>query len=237
MKQALTDIHQHLIWGIDDGADSQATMYSMLKETHHQSIQTIVATCHAKPGVQPFDIGLYDERLAEAQHFCESENLGIHVLSGAEIAWTYQTPLALRQGKVPTIGDTDYVLLELWRNVSWQEATDAVKQLTRAGYCPVLAHPERYLAFLLSPKKALRFRHETGTLLQVNANTILSPQNFWERRFTDCLLKSGGMDAVASDAHNCTNRPINMEAAYLWLAHHTDAVYAQTLVSFGGVLR
>ena len=236
MKQALTDIHQHLIWGIDDGADSQATMYSMLREAHRQGIQTIVATCHAKPGFQPFDIGLYDERLTEAQHFCKSENLGIHVLSGAEIAWTYQTPLALRQGAVPTIGGTDYVLLEFWRNISWHEAADAVKQLTRVGYCPILAHPERYSAFLLSPKKTLRFRNETGALLQINANSILSPRNYWERRFTDYLLKSGGMDAVASDAHNCTNRPINIKAAYQWLAHHTDTTYARELVTFGGEL-
>ena len=86
--------------------------------------------------------------------------------------------MALRQGKVPTIGGTDYVLLELWRDISWQAAADAVSQLTRAGYCPVLAHPERYLAFLRSPKKTLRFRYETGVLLQVNANTILNPRNY-----------------------------------------------------------
>ena len=32
MKQELTDIHQHLLWGIDDGADSKEIMYSMLRE-------------------------------------------------------------------------------------------------------------------------------------------------------------------------------------------------------------
>lgn len=236
MNQVLTDIHQHLIWGIDDGADSRETMYSMLREAHRQGIKTVVATSHAEPGFRSFDMGLYTERLAEAQIFCESENLGIRVLPGAEIAWTYQTPLALRQGKVPTIGGTDYVLLELWQNISWHAAADAVNQLTRAGFCPVLAHPERYLAFLWSPKKTLRFRNETGALLQVNANTILAPRNYWERRFTEFLLKEGAVDAVASDAHDCVNRPVNMEAAYQWLTVHTDATYARELVTFGGEL-
>lgn len=236
MKQTFADIHQHLVWGIDDGATSQEMMFSMLREAHRQSIQTIVATSHAKPGLQPFDIGLYTERLTEAQHFCESENLGIHLLSGAEIAWTAQTPLALRQRKVPTLGKTDYVLLELWPTISWQEATDAVKQLTRAGYCPILAHPERYTVFLRSPKKTLRFRNVTGALLQINATTILAPRNYWERRFTDFLLKTGTVDTIASDAHNCANRPINIEAAYQWLTHHTDIGYARELVTFGGAL-
>lgn len=236
MKQTLTDIHQHLIWGIDDGAASYETTCSMLREAHRQGINTIVATSHAEPGFQPFDMGVYNERLAEAQGFCELEGLEIRVLSGAEVVWTSQTPLALWQGKVPTLGGTDYVLLEFWRSISWHEAADAVKQLTRAGYCPVLAHPERYLAFLHSPKKTIHFRNETGALLQMNANTILAPKNLWERRFTDYLLKSGAVDAVASDAHDCSNRPINLEAAYQWLSMHIDTAYARALVSFGGEL-
>lgn len=236
IKHALADIHQHLIWGIDDGADSRETMCSMLSEAHRQGVKTIVATSHAKPGSRPFDMGLYMERLAEAQSFCESENLDIRVLSGAEIAWADQIPLALRQGKVPTIGGTDYVLLEFWRNISWHEATDAVKQLTRAGYCPVLAHPERYLAFLQSPRKTLRFRNETGALLQVNADTILTPRNYWEKRFTNYLLRTGALDAVASDAHNVANRPVNMAEVYQWLIDHTDATYAHKLVTLGGEL-
>ena len=234
MKRELTDIHQHLIWGMDDGADSRETMFSMLREAHQQGIKTVVATSHARPGVQPFDMKSYTERLTEAQDYCKSADLKIQVLRGAEIAWTYQAPMALRQGKVPTIGGTDYVLLELWRDISWQAAADAVSQLTRAGYCPVLAHPERYLAFLRSPKKTLRFRYETGVLLQVNANTILNPRNYWERRFTEYLLREGGMDAVASDAHNGVNRPVNLEAAYQRLILYTDATYAQKLVTFGG---
>lgn len=236
MKQELTDIHQHLLWGIDDGADSREIMYSMLREAQRQGIKTIVATSHARPGLQPFDMGLYTERLTEAQCFCKTEDLGICVLPGAEIAWTHQTPLALRQGRIPTMGGTDYVLLELWRNISWQTAQDAVKQLTRAGYCPVLAHPERYLAFIRSPKKTLQFRNETGALLQLNADTVLSPRNYWERRFTEYLLKEGAVDAIASDAHDCINRPVNMEAAYQWLTIHTDAAYAKELVTFGGEL-
>ena len=236
MKQELTDIHQHLLWGIDDGAASRETMYSMLREAQRQGIKTIAATSHARPGLQPFDMGLYTERLTEAQCFCKTEDLGICVLPGAEIAWTHQTPLVLRQGRIPTMGGTDYVVLELWRNISWQAAQDAVKQLTRAGYCPVLAHPERYLAFIRSPKKTLQFRNETGALLQLNADTVLSPRNYWERRFTEYLLKEGAVDAIASDAHDCINRPVNMEAAYQWLTLHTDATYAKELVTFGGEL-
>ena len=88
MKQELTDIHQHPIWGMDDGADSRETMFSMLREAHFQGIKTIVATTHAAPGFHPFNMELYTERLAEAQAFCNLEDLQIRLLPGAEIAWT-----------------------------------------------------------------------------------------------------------------------------------------------------
>lgn len=50
------------------------------------------------------------------------------------------------------------------------------------------------------------------------------------------MLQKGGVDAVASDAHNCVGRPVNLEAAYQWLTLHTDAAYALKLVTFGGEL-
>lgn len=231
----MTDIHQHLLWGIDDGAKTSKIMQDMLCNAHNQGVRKVMATPHVQPGFIPFDMGLYQERLAEAQQYCSCANLNVRVCSGAEIAWTYQTSLALRQGRVPTLGDTDYVLLELWRDVSWQTVRDSVNQLTKAGYFPVLAHAERYLAFLLSPKSIIRFCNQTGALLQVNADTILNPRNFLERRFTDILLQEEAIDAVASDAHDCKNRPILMREAYEWLVDHTDATYARSVTTLGGV--
>lgn len=231
----MTDIHQHLLWGIDDGAKTPKIMQAMLQEAHNQGIRTVMATPHAQPGFAPFDMELYQERLAEARQYCCRENLNVQVYSGAEIAWTYQTSLALRQGRVPTLGETDYVLVELWRDVSWQTARDAVNQLTKAGYFPVLAHAERYLAFLLSPKSTIRFCNQTGALLQINADTLLTPRNFLERRFAGILLQEEAIDAVASDAHDCRNRPIHMREAYDWLAVNTDATYAHSVTTLGGV--
>ena len=235
MIHPMTDIHQHLLWGIDDGAETQKGMQAMLVEADRQGICAVAATPHAQPGVHPFDMGLYHERLSEARYFCETQQLKVNVISGAEVAWTWQTVSALRRGTVSTLGDTDYVLVELWRDISWQMAKDAVNQLIRAGYCPVLAHVERYLAFQLSPKTVMRLRHESGALLQVNADALLYTRVGLEHRFIRTLLRERSIDVVASDAHNCHERPISMKEAYEWLAVHTDEAYAQHLTNFGGV--
>ena len=236
MISGMTDIHQHLLWGLDDGAQTPESMQQMLLEAHHQGIVQVAATCHVCPGMTPFDPGLYRERLREANDYCRRQGLAVNVLPGAEVAWTYQAVNALRQRKAPRLGDTDYVLLELWPDISLQEARQAVRSLIAAGYCPVLAHVERYRCFSWFLQQALRFREETGALFQMNARTLLQPRNLMEKRFVTRMLESRAIDAVATDAHGNPVRPINLLAAREWLEINTDPTYARELTTFGGAL-
>lgn len=237
MNSGLTDIHQHLLWGLDDGPGTMEGTQEMLREAHRQGIAQVAATCHACPGFAPFDAGLYRERLAQAQDFARQENLAVTVLPGVEAAWTYQTAAALRQGKLLTLGHTDCVLLELWRDIPLQEARDAVTQLIRAGYRPVLAHVERYRCFAWWPTQALRFREETGALMQVNASTLMRPRGLAEKRFVRTMLRHRAMDAVATDAHGNPARPVNLRQAHDWLLQHTDGEHARMLTTFAGELK
>jgi len=236
MMNGMTDIHQHLLWGLDDGAKTPEIMQAMLQEAHRQGIGQVAATCHVCPGMEPFDQGLYRERLAEARHYCRQQGLEVDVLSGGEVAWTYQTVAALRQGRAPTLGNTDFVLLELWPDVPVQEARRAVRSLIGAGYCPVLAHVERYHCFAWFLQQALRFREETGALFQVNARTLLQPRSLMEKRFVRRMLDARAIDVVATDSHGTQARPINLQAARAWLADNTDETYAEAMTTFGGAL-
>ena len=237
MTAYLTDIHQHLLWGLDDGAQTAEIMQSMLREAAAQNIGQIAATCHVCPGIAPFDPGVYHERLAEANAFCQKEGLRVQVLPGAEVAWTYHTVDALRQGKALRLGNTDHVLLELWRDISLAEAQRAVRSLIAAGYCPVLAHVERYRCFSWFPQRAIRFRAETGALFQMNARTLLQPRGRVEKAFVRRMLDARALDAIASDAHGNIDRPQNLRAAYAWLQQHTDDAFARTVTTFSGVLK
>lgn len=237
MTERLTDIHQHLLWGLDDGAQTAEHMRDMLRVAAAQAIGQIAATCHIFPGIVPFDPGFYQERLVEANDICRQENWDVRVFSGAEVAWTYQTVAALRQGKALPLGSTDYVLLELWRDISLLEAKRAVRSLISAGYCPVLAHVERYRCFSWYPGQAIRFREETGALFQLNAITLLRPSGLMEKRFVRRMLDAHALDAIASDAHGNAIRPQNLREASAWLLQHTDEAYARALTTFWGELK
>lgn len=231
----MTDIHQHILWGMDDGPKTPEAMQKMLRAAHGQKIICLCATPHASPGIQPFDRALYDERLKEAQEYCDNNGLDIILLPGAEIAWTYQTVEALRRGAVPTLGNSEYALIELWEDVSWSEVRSAAEQLLRAGVVPVFAHVERYRCFRWLPGKAIALRQELGIGYQVNATTLLYPRKLSTRYFIMRMLRAKAIDAVASDAHGFPGRPLRMRRAYKALKERCGAEYAKKLFEFDGV--
>lgn len=68
----------------------------------------------------------------------------------------------------------------------------------------LLAHIERYPR--LARSGALpRLKEQYGIRCQVNAATVLEG-GFFQRRKLDRWLKDGLVDAISSDAHNCTTR-------------------------------
>ena len=229
----MTDIHQHVLWGLDDGPEKAAGMQRMLQQAHEQGIERIYATPHAVPGFQPFNREKYEHRLAEAQAYCARNRLGIRMLPGAEIAWTYNTVEMLRRGELPTLGGSEYVLIELWEDILWRDVRSAAEQLLRAGFVPVFAHVERYRCFRWMPGTAIQLRNELGIEYQVNASAILNPRRITRRYFLERMLDEQAIDAVASDAHGFAERPLQMKEAYDQLEERCGAEYARRLFSFG----
>jgi len=230
----MKDIHQHLLWGIDDGPENPEGMHALLREAHAQKIDCVYATPHACPGIRPFDRALYEQRLQEAQEYCEANELNVSIFSGAEIVWTYNAVEALRRGQVPTLGGGDHVLIELWEDVSWREVRSAAEQLLRAGYVPVFAHVERYRCFRLQPGAAIRLRRKTGICYQVNASTVIKPRGLIQKYFLSRMMRAQAIDAIASDAHGRSARPLLMRRAYKTVKSRWGRAYAKKLFNFEG---
>lgn len=232
----MTDIHQHVLWGIDDGPQRVQEMHAMLREASAQGVRRVFATPHACPGMRPFDRALYDERLWQANAFCREEGLDVELFCGAEIEWTFGAAQAIRRHGLPTLGGTDCLLIELWGNASWRDVRAAATQVLDAGMMPVLAHVERYRCFVLEPRKAIALRKELCVAYQMNAQTALGGGGIMTRRFARRMLEAQAIDAVASDAHNCTTRPQLLGKAYAALRDAYGAAYADALVNYSEVL-
>lgn len=230
---SMTDLHQHVLWGIDDGPRTPEAMRAQIYQAVNNHIGLVAATSHAYPKYQPFDMDQYLSRLEEAQRFCVEQDWPIDIIGGCEIHYSGRVPDMLRQGRLPTLGGTRQVLIEFSPRVKLNDLCDGVDSLYRAGYLPILAHVERYACVSRSVRDAISLRSEYGLTYQMNCDTLLYPRGLRERHFVRRMLEEGAIDLVATDAHDTVRRPIRMKQAYRLLNEQYGEEYAQQLTGYG----
>ena len=222
-----TDVHAHFLYGIDDGPQTAREMEQMLDAAYADQVRALFATPHITPGLEPFDMELYQTRLDQARAYCAARGYDMKIYGGAEIMYNPAMANAVINRTLVTLAQSDYLLTELLPDVSFSELRDAVWQIERAGYVCVLAHIERY-ACLYHPRiYELKKRHDIR--YQINCASVVGSRGFLRDRFIKKWFEDGLIDFVASDAHNCSTRPTRMSAAYKLLKQRYGAPYAGKL--------
>ena len=233
MNGGFTDIHQHLMYDIDDGPETREAAEEMIAAAARDGITRIVVTPHVEPGLRPFDIELYRRRLDSLQNECARRH-GVKLLTGAEIFYTEATRRHLNERRVLTLADTEYVLVEFPTAIRFESLIRALDELSSGGYVPVLAHAERYRCLVTRPPRAIELKKRLGVRFQINCSTIMRNKPYFVSRFCKKLLGDGIIDAVATDAHDLTTRPVMMTAAYQLLEKKYGESYSARLTGKSG---
>ena len=207
------DLHHHLVYGVDDGAQTLQDMQMMIRRAAGEGVRDIVCTSHAVPGLEPFPMEKYLAHLEEARQFIQSEGIDLTLHPGCEVLYTDAAARLLREGRIPTLADSDVVLVEFSPDASFRDLTEAAKRFGVAGYDVLFAHVERYDT-LHDMKHVQALREDYGVLMQMNANTILAKHGFFHGRWIRRLLEGGAIDCIATDAHNMTYRPCRMQECH-----------------------
>ena len=206
------DMHHHLIYGIDDGAQTFEDMKNMILAACRNGAEEIVATPHATPGREEFPGETYLNHFRMAKQFIRDEGLDLKMYTGCEILYTDDTVRLLESGDIPTIADTSYVLVEFLPGDPYDRLRRAARALGSVGYQPIFAHIERYEA-LRKMAHLEELHEEYQVVMQVNAATFVKA-GFFERRWLDKLMKRGFIDLISSDAHNVESRRFRMHECY-----------------------
>lgn len=230
-----TDYHAHFVYGVDDGAQTRDDMYAMLDAAAADGVSHLYATSHSTPGMERFPREIYDRHLAMARDYCQEKGYDLTLESGSELLYTPAAGYAAVQHELITLADTNWVLLEFVPDVTAKELENALSEISSAGYHILLAHIERFPC-LAKGGMLPRMRQRYGVRCQINCSALLN-SGFWQRRKLEHWLKEGWVDAISSDAHNCTSRPTRMQEAYQWLCTHLDEETARHLMGQAVILR
>ncbi len=230
--RGFTDIHSHFVYGVDDGARSREIMEAMLDAAYADGITSLFATSHITPGVKAFDGNSYIQHLREARAYCEQKEYGMRLFSGAEILYTPAMRRYAQEGRLPTLGSTNRVLIEFSPDIEVQEIENAIEMVLQGGYVPILAHIERY-SCMLRHKNAYKIKQNYDVEFQINASTVIEKQGFLREHEIWGWFEKYLIDYVACDAHDVKHRKFRMHEAYRELKRRLGKEDAKLLTGFG----
>ena|SRR5690554_1138494 len=205
----LVDLHNHILFGMDDGAQSLNDSLYMLNQAINQGITQLVLTPHFNPITDDYEsfISKRNRNMSYLREIIEDHNLALNLKVGAEIY--FSTELVNRDLSDLCIENTDYLLIELPTHSMPNNLLQHLYTLIQSGYRIVLAHIERY-AYLKEESELLVELIKHGVLMQVNGSSFLSKKH---KNFIKSAIKNDLIHLVASDAHNNKDRILNTRLA------------------------
>ena len=144
----MTDIHSHVLYGIDDGSRSIEETIQLLGKMEEVGFQNVIATPHYIEKSE-YDANNQEKlRLLEiVRKAIKEAGLRINVYLGNEIYVNDHISDLVKSGEVYTLNNTKYLLFEIPFRNQILNIKDIIHEIKMAGYIPILAHPERYLYF------------------------------------------------------------------------------------------
>ncbi len=196
-----TDIHSHILPGIDDGSPDVETSLTLINGLMQLGIKRSVATPHIISDLYRNT----DESINGALEILKKElarnKVDFEVTAAAEYMMdAYFFELLHRKTKLLTIQD-NIILTEF----SYASMPHSPEQMSFAiiteGYTPILAHPERY-PYYYGNNNMYHHLKDLGFLLQIN---LLSLTGYYGKEATKAaiyMLKNDLVSYLGTDLHH-----------------------------------
>jgi len=221
----MIDIHSHILPGLDDGSPDLAESVAMARLAAEAGTTDIVASPHSDLQFA-FDPAVVERKIAEVM---EATGGVVRIHYGCDFHVHYENVQnALASPAKYAINHKNYLLVELSELLNVKTADDILGRLLGAGLVPIITHPERN-GVLQSHVQRLDHWVLDGCCLQVTAQSLLGRFGRKARAFSQELLKRGLVHFVASDGHDCKNRPPRLDDAFAWVRDEHSAALAEQL--------
>jgi protein-tyrosine phosphatase len=195
-----TDIHSHLIPGIDDGSPSMEESLQLIKGMVALGYDKLITTPHVMSDYYKNTTEGILSGLANLKKCADAEQLNAEIQAAAEYYMDYEFIGKLAKHDLLTFG-SNYLLVECSFIEPLRNLEEVIFEIQVNGYRPVLAHPERY-QFWHNNLKYLHQLKDRDVLFQLN---ILSLTGLYSREVelvANYLVDNKMFEFIGTDLHH-----------------------------------
>lgn len=193
-----TDIHCHILPGIDDGSPDVETSLQLIEGMRNMGIERIIASPHVAAVEFPNTPETLGEAFKTLTDELRARGIEMPVSHSAEYRIDEELGDIIADGRIMPYPDK-YVLIEnQWIQEPWN-LEQTIFDLQIKGYQPMFAHPERFAYYHRNPKR-LDELHEKLPF-QINLLSLAGYYGKPVQKMAEMLLKKGYVDFLGTDTH------------------------------------
>lgn len=204
-----TDVHCHILPGVDHGSQSMEQSLEMLRAEAEMGINRVILTSHVTAITFENTRETLTDAFMKLKDAVTDEGMDMELFLSAEYRMDeYFDKEYAADHLIPMPGN--HILLENSFQQELMNLDDLLFDLQVKGYRTILAHPERY-TYYSRRRKRYEQLHNAGARFQVN---ILSFTGYFGEEARDSALwfaHNGMIDYLGSDMHNVKHAHIIMD--------------------------
>ncbi|TAF67415.1 MAG: capsular biosynthesis protein [Cytophagales bacterium] len=195
-----TDIHSHILHGLDDGAKTLEESIALSKEMQQRGYKKLICTPHIMKGYynnEPENIKKTAQILQKA---LQQNQIDLSIDIAAEYYLDEFMFQKLEKGEELLSFGNQYLLFETSFISQPAFLWEAIFLMQSLGYKPILAHPERYL-YLQENFAIVEKLLQHQVFLQLNINSIAGYYGREEEKLAKKLIEQKFITWAGSDCH------------------------------------
>jgi protein-tyrosine phosphatase len=199
LSSVVTDIHSHLIPGIDDGVKNIEESLEMIRGFVSLGYKHLVTTPHIMSDYFKNTPEIILSGLEVVRAAVKKEQIPITIDAAAEYYLDEFLINKINMEKLLTIANK-YLLFEISYINPPEYLQKVIFDIIVAGYTPLLAHPERYNFWAGRIDEYKRIK-ESGVLFQLNVNSLTGYYGTVSKKTAEQLIDENMIDFIGSDMH------------------------------------
>jgi protein-tyrosine phosphatase len=202
----LIDLHCHMLPGIDDGAPDRQTAVAMARCAVADGIRVTACTPHIYPGMYENTRAGIERAIEALRQVLAEEGIELQLVIGADTHLAPDLAGGIRDGRVPTLNNSRYLLLEPPHHSVPPRFEESVFALRAGGIIPVITHPER-LSWIETHFPVFERLAQAGAWMQLTSGSLTGRFGKRPQYWGEKMLDLGMVHILATDSHHIDRRP------------------------------